>query len=341
MPKQNLTFVFYCNFMKKYSQDEIKEIYNSPLLDLVFRSATAHRTFHDPSEVQVSSLLSIKTGGCVEDCGYCPQAARYQTGVNVHKMLSVSDVMSAANNAKSGGATRMCLGAAWREVRDNSDFDSVLEMVKSINGMGMEVCCTLGMLTEEQAQKLADAGLYAYNHNIDSSEDFYKKIITTRKYEDRLNTIENVRKAKVTVCSGGIIGMGESIQDRIEMLHVLSNLTPPPESVPINALVPVEGTPLENQKLVSIWEMLRMIATTRIVMPKSVVRLSAGRTQMSLEGQALCFLAGANSIFAGDKLLTTPNPAFNEDVEMFKLFGLKSREAFKYGNESLKMESVS
>jgi biotin synthase len=296
--------------------------------------------FHDPSEVQVSSLLSIKTGGCVEDCGYCPQAARYQTDVNVHKMLSVNDVISAANHAKSGGATRMCLGAAWREVRNNSDFDSVLEMVKSINGMGMEVCCTLGMLSEEQAQKLADAGLYAYNHNIDSSEDFYKKIITTRKYEDRLNTIENVRKAKVTVCSGGIIGMGESAEDRIDMLHTLSNLNPPPESVPINALVPVEGTPLENQKLVSIWEMLRMIATARIVMPKSVVRLSAGRTQMALEGQALCFLAGANSIFAGDKLLTTPNPAFNQDMEMFKLFGLKSREAFKYGGELLKTESV-
>ena len=218
-------------------------------------------------------------------------------------------------------------------MRDNSDFDSVLDMVKGINGMGMEVCCTLGMLTEEQAQKLADAGLYAYNHNLDSSEDFYKKIITTRKYDDRLNTIENVRKAKVTVCSGGIIGMGESVEDRIEMLHTLSNLNPQPESVPVNALVPVEGTPLEKQKLVSIWEMVRMIATARIVMPKSVVRLSAGRTQMSLEGQALCFLAGANSIFAGDKLLTTPNPAFNEDMEMFKLFGLKSRDAFKYATQ--------
>ena len=320
--------------MKKYSKEEIKEVYNTPLLDLVFRSAATHRMFHDPSEVQVSSLLSIKTGGCPEDCGYCPQAARYQTDVNVHKMLSVNDVMDAANNAKAGGATRMCLGAAWREVRDNSDFDSVLSMVKGINEMGMEVCCTLGMLTEDQAQKLADAGLYAYNHNLDSSEDFYKKIITTRKYDDRLNTIENVRKAKVTVCSGGIIGMGESVEDRIEMLYTLSNLNPQPESVPINALVPVEGTPLEKQKLVEIWEMVRMIATARIVMPKSVVRLSAGRTQMSLEGQALCF-------FAGDKLLTTPNPAFNEDMEMFKLFGLKSREAFKYSKESLTQEPVS
>lgn len=327
--------------MKKYTREEIREVYNGGLLDLVFRAAAVHRMFHDPSEVQVSSLLSIKTGGCPEDCGYCPQAARYQTGVNVHKMLTVDDVMIAANNAKCGGASRMCLGAAWREVRNNSDFDSVLEMVKSINSMGMEVCCTLGMLTEEQAQKLADAGLYAYNHNLDSSEDFYKKIITTRKYDDRLNTIENVRKARVSVCSGGIIGMGESVEDRIEMLYTLSNMNPPPESVPINALVPIEGTPLEDQKMVSIWEMLRMIATTRIVIPKSVVRLSAGRTQMSLEGQALCFLAGANSIFAGDKLLTTPNPAFNEDMEMFKLFGLKSREAFKYAKESLQTDSIS
>jgi len=327
--------------MKIFSKEEIKEIYNSPLLDLVFRASSVHRMFHNPSEVQVSSLLSIKTGGCPEDCGYCPQAARYQTDVNSHKMLSVNDVMDAAYNAKSGGATRMCLGAAWREVRDNSDFDSVLEMVKGINEMGMEVCCTLGMLTEEQAQKLADAGLYAYNHNLDSSEDFYKKIITTRKYDDRLNTIENVRKAKVTVCSGGIIGMGESVEDRIEMLYTLSNLNPHPESVPINALVPVEGTPLEKQKLVSSWEMLRMISSTRIVMPKSVVRLSAGRTQMSLEGQALCFLAGANSIFAGDKLLTTPNPDFNEDMEMFKLFGLKSREAFKYEKIKESTEEIS
>ncbi len=236
---------------------------------------------------------------------------------------------------------RVIIDASPREVRDNSDFDTVLEMVRSINDMGMEVCCTLGMLTESQAKKLADAGLYAYNHNLDSSEDFYKTIITTRKYDERLATIENVRKAKVTVCCGGIIGMGESVEDRIKMLYNLSNLNPQPESVPINALVPVEGTPLEKNKLVSIWEMVRMIATTRIVMSKSVVRLSAGRTQMSLEGQALCFLAGANSIFAGDKLLTTPNPDFNEDMEMFKLFGLRSKEAFKYAKEAASTEIVS
>lgn len=326
--------------MKKFTLEEIKEVYNSPLLDLIYRAASVHRQHHNPSEVQVSSLLSVKTGGCPEDCGYCPQSAKYSTDVNVHKMLSVNEVLDAASNAKAGGATRMCLGAAWREVRDNSDFDKVLEMVKGINEMGMEVCCTLGMLTEAQAQKLADAGLYAYNHNLDSSEDFYKKIITTRKYDDRLSTIENVRKAKVTVCCGGIIGMGESVDDRIQMLHTLSKLDPQPESVPINALVPVEGTPLENQQLVSIWEMVRMIATARIVLPKSVVRLSAGRTQMTWEGQALCFLAGANSIFAGDKLLTTPNPDFNEDMEMLRLFGLKSREAFKYGKVKKSLEEV-
>lgn len=330
--------------MKKFTLEEIREIYHSPLLDLVFSAASVHREHHNPSEVQVSSLLSIKTGGCPEDCGYCPQSARYNTDIEVHKMLSLDEVLSAAANAKASGVTRMCLGAAWREVRDNSDFDRVLEMVKGINEMGMEVCCTLGMLTESQAQKLAEAGLYAYNHNLDSAEDFYKKIITTRKYEDRLNTIKNVRKAKITVCCGGIIGMGESAEDRIKMLYTLSNLEPSPESVPINALVPVKGTPLEKQEVVSVWEMVRMIATTRIVMPKSVVRLSAGRTQMTWEGQALCFLAGANSIFAGDKLLTTPNPNFNEDVEMFKLFGLKPRQAFKYSasdsskNVSFKIE---
>jgi biotin synthase len=314
------------------TKEELLDIYNMPLLELIYKAQTIHRQHNDASEVQVSSLLSIKTGGCAEDCSYCPQAARYNTGVEVHKLMTVNEVMNAAEKAKEGGASRLCMGAAWREVRDNRDFDRVLEMVKGVNEKGLEVCCTLGMLTESQAQKLADAGLYAYNHNIDTSEESYKKIITTRNFDDRLNTIKNVRKAKVTVCSGGIIGMGESVEDRVKMLQTLASLTPQPESVPINALVPVAGTPLEDQPLVPIWDMVRMIATTRIVMPKTVVRLSAGRTQMSLEGQALCFLAGANSIFAGDKLLTTPNPDFNTDMEMFKLFGLKPREAFK-GNK--------
>jgi biotin synthase len=274
-------------------------------------------------------LISVKTGGCSEDCAYCPQSARYNTKVKVHKLMEVNEVMDIAKNAKEGGASRLCLGAAWREVRNNRDFDKVIDMVKGVNDIGMEVCCTLGMLSEEQAQRLAEAGLYAYNHNLDTSSENYENIITTRTYDDRLNTINNVRKAGVTVCSGGIIGMGESVEDRMDMLLTLSNLDPQPESVPINALVPVEGTPLEDQPIVPIWDMVRMIATTRIAMPKTTVRLSAGRTRMSLEGQALCFMAGANSIFAGEKLLTTPNPDFDADKEMFKLFNLKSKPAFK------------
>lgn len=311
-----------------WSKEEILAIYNTPLLELISKAADVHRTHHTVGEVQVSSLLSIKTGGCPEDCAYCPQAARYHTEVKVHKLMGVDEVSACADNAKAGGASRMCLGAAWREVRDNTDFDKVLDMVKVINSKGLEVCATLGMVTEEQAHKLADAGLYAYNHNIDTSEENYTNIISTRTYDDRLNTIHNVRKAGLTVCSGGIIGMGESAEDRIGMLHTLSILRPQPESVPINALVAVEGTPMADQPPVPIWDMVRMIATARIVLPKTAVRLSAGRLSMSMEGQALCFLAGANSIFAGDKLLTTPNPKFNEDLEMFKILGLSSKKAF-------------
>jgi len=312
-----------------WTVDEVLAVYNTPLVELMFNAATIHRKFNNPREVQVSSLVSIKTGGCSEDCSYCPQAARYHTDIEVHKLMTVDQVMEAAHKAKSGGASRLCMGAAWREVRDNRDFDRVLDMVKAVNGLDMEVCCTLGMLTESQAKKLADAGLYAYNHNLDTSEENYSNIISTRNYDDRLNTIKNVRKAGVTVCSGGIIGMGESVVDRVKMLVTLSSMTPQPESVPINALVPVEGTPLENQPLVPIWDMVRMIATTRVVMPKTVVRLSAGRTQMNDEGQALCFMAGANSIFAGDKLLTTANPDFNSDMELFKTLGLQPREPFQ------------
>ncbi len=314
-----------------WTKQEILDIYNTPLLELVYRAATVHREHHDPRKVQVSSLLSIKTGGCPEDCGYCPQAARYHTGLKAHKLMPVEQVVDAAKKAKAGGASRMCLGAAWREVRDNRDFDTVLEMVKAVNQEGMEVCCTLGMLTEEQAAKLADAGLYAYNHNLDTSEEYYNEIISTRTYDDRLNTLNNARKAGVTLCSGGIIGMGESAEDRIGMLLQLSSMNPHPESVPINALVAVEGTPLENQPPVPIWDMIRMVATARIVMPTSVVRLSAGRVGMSVEGQAFCFMAGANSIFAGDKLLTTPNPEFNEDKQMFDLLGLIPTDAFEKG----------
>lgn len=312
-----------------WSKEEIAEIYHRPLLDLIYDAASIHRNNNDYSEVQISSLISIKTGGCSEDCAYCPQAARYNTGVDVHALMKLDEVIEAAQKAKQGGASRLCMGAAWREVRDNRDFDKVLEMVKAVNEMDMEVCCTLGMLTYEQAQKLKDAGLYAYNHNIDTSEENYKNIITTRTYNDRLTTLHNVRKAKLTVCSGGIIGLGETVEDRVGMLHTLANLPQHPESVPINALVAVKGTPLENQERVSVWDMVRMIATTRIIMPETVVRLSAGRLEMSLPEQALCFMAGANSIFAGDKLLTTPNPSFNDDMEMFEILGLKARKAFK------------
>jgi biotin synthase len=243
--------------------------------------------------------------------------------------MSVDEVTQYAKRAKSGGASRVCMGAAWREVRDNRDFDRVIDMVKAVNEMDMEVCCTLGMITESQAQRLADAGLYAYNHNLDTSEENYSNIISTRQYDDRLNTIKNVRKANITVCSGGIIGMGEAIEDRMGLLLSYMKMETPPESIPINALVAVEGTPLEDQKPIEQWEMIRMVATTRIAFPEAVVRLSAGRTKMNMEAQALCFMAGAGSIFAGDKLLTTPNPDFNEDKEMFEILGLLPKEPFK------------
>jgi biotin synthase len=312
-----------------WSIEEIHEIYNTPLLELILKAATVHKKYNDTAEVQVCTLLSIKTGGCTEDCAYCPQAARYNTGVNVHALMKQDEVLSYAQKAKDAGSTRFCMGAAWREVRDNKDFDRVLEMVKGVNEMGMEVCCTLGMLTDTQAQKLADAGLCAYNHNLDTSSEYYEQIITTRTYDDRLQTLNSVRKAGVSVCCGGIIGLGETHEDRIKMLHTLSTMPEHPESVPINALVPVAGTPLQHNQRIDVWDMIRMIATARILMPKAMVRLSAGRTNMSVPEQALCFMAGANSIFAGDKLLTTPNPSFEEDDAMFNLLGLKPRAAFK------------
>lgn len=308
---------------------EIQEIYNRPLLDLIFDAATVHRQNKAYAEVQISSLISIKTGGCKEDCAYCPQAARYNTDINVEPLMTVERVKERAAVAKANGASRLCMGAAWREVRDNRDFDRVLEMVSEVNDMGMEVCCTLGMLTYEQAERLKAAGCFAYNHNIDTSSDNYNNIITTRTFEDRLNTLNNVRKAKLSVCCGGIVGLGETHDDRMRMLHTLSTMEVHPDSVPVNALVAVKGTPLENNSRIGIDEMLRMIATARILMPKSVVRLSAGRNEMTIAEQALCFMAGANSIFAGEKLLTTPNPDFDTDMQMFKMLGLTPRKAFK------------
>lgn len=315
--------------LKKWKRDEVVALYHKPMMELLYEAATVHRLHHDPNKVQVSTLVSIKTGGCPEDCGYCPQAARYHTNVEAESLMSVDKVKAQALRAKARGSSRICMGAAWRNVKDGPEFDQVLEMVRSLNKMDIEVCCTLGMITENQTQRLSEAGLYAYNHNIDSSEDYYEEIISTRGYKDRLQTIENVRKTNVTVCSGGIIGMGESVENRADMLITLANMNPQPESVPINSLVPVEGTPKEEMQPVSIWEMVRMIATARIVLPKTQVRLSAGRTNMNREGQALCFFAGANSIFAGDKLLTTPNPDVNEDMTLFEELGLVPQQAFE------------
>ncbi len=308
--------------------EEIRAIYDRPLLSLIVEASDVHRQFHRIGEVQISSLLSIKTGGCTEDCAYCPQAARYNTGVDVQALMPQEEVIRAAGRAKAAGASRFCMGAAWREIRDNRDFDRILEMVKGVNALGMEVCCTLGMLTEHQATRLAEAGLYAYNHNVDTSEEYYGNIIHTRTYDDRLHSLATIRNAGLSVCSGGIIGMGESVEDRIKMLLTLATLPEHPASVPINTLVPVKGTPLENSDPVPFHELVRMVAAARIVMPKAAVRLSAGRLKLSIAEQALCFLAGANSIFAGDKLLTTPNPEYSEDMEMFDILGLTPKAAF-------------
>lgn len=313
--------------MQSLSKEEIKAIYHLPLIELIHRAAEIHRQNFNVREVQISSLVSIKTGGCPEDCAYCPQSVKYQTEIKVHKLMEPKELRGQIDYAKNNGISRLCLGAAWREVRNNRDFDKVLEMVRMIANEGLEVCATFGMITEEQAKKLAEAGLYAYNHNIDTSEEYYNKIITTRNYQDRLNTLKNARKAGLTICSGGIIGMGESEEDRIGMLYTLNLLNPHPESVPINTLVPVKGTPLENQAKVSVWELVRMIATTRIVLPKSMVRLSAGRIELSAEAQTLCFIAGANSIFAGEKLLTTPNNDFNKDKWLFEILGLSPKSS--------------
>lgn len=317
--------------------EEIRSIYYKPVLELIHQASTIHNQYNTTGEVQVCTLLSVKTGGCSEDCSYCPQAARYNTGVEAHKLMSYEDVVNKALDAKNGGSTRFCMGAAWRNVRDNSDFDKVIDMVKGVNAVGLEVCCTLGMLTEDQAKRLKEAGLYAYNHNLDTSDEHYGEIITTRTYDDRLETLNNVEKAGLSVCCGGIIGLGETDEDRIKLLHTLATRAQHPESVPVNALVSVKGTPLEGKEKVKVWEMVRMIATARILMPKSMVRLSAGRNDMSYEQQALCFMAGANSIFTGEKLLTTPNPDFDADKEMFSLLGLTPRESFKAEKEAVEI----
>jgi biotin synthase len=308
-----------------WTMDEIKSIYDQPLLELVYQAATVHRQWHQPLQVQVCTLLSVKTGGCTEDCSYCGQAARYHTDIKVKALMSAKEVISCAKRAKEAGSSRFCMAAAWREVRDNKDFDRILEMVEGVNELGLEVCCTLGMLTEHQALRLQKAGLYAYNHNLDSSEGFYEEIISTRTFGDRLNTIDNVRKAGISVCSGGILGLGESHADRMAMLLTLATMPKHPESVPINALARVKGTPLGDFPKVELWDMVRMIATARIIMPASIVRLSAGRAEMDEAEQAWCFMAGANSVFTSESgiLLVTPNPGLIQDKVMFKNLGLK------------------
>lgn len=309
--------------MPKYTVSDVRAIHDLPLPDLVFRAQEVHRQHHKPNEVQLCSLLSVKTGGCPEDCSYCPQSSHYDTGVKREKMLSVDEVVGAASRAQAAGATRFCMGSAGRNAQNGEAFESILSMVRAVRGLGMEACITLGMLTDEQAARLADAGLTVYNHNVDTSREFYGNIITTRTYDDRLATLARVRKAGIKVCSGGIVGMGESIDDRCAMLATLASLEPPPESVPINALVPVPGTPLAEQPPVDPLAMVRMIATARILMPSTQVRLSAGRTQMSREAQILCFLAGANSFFFGDKLLVTGNPDVEADQKLLRDAGMK------------------
>jgi biotin synthase len=311
---------------EKWTLSAISDLYDMPLLELVFRAAEVHRRYHDSREVQLCTLLSIKTGGCPEDCAYCPQSSRYDTDVDSGRLLKAEEVLAAARTAREAGSTRFCMGAAWREVIDGRAFDRVLDIVRGVRDLGMEACCTLGMLTEDQARRLAEAGLSAYNHNLDTSEDYYGAIITTRTYEDRLRTIANVAKAGISVCCGGILGMGEGKLDRIKLLHTLANLDPQPESVPINALVPVEGTPLEDRPALDSFDWIRAIAVARILMPRAMVRLSAGRLAIAREAQALAFLAGANSIFTGEKLLTTPNPEADFDRQLLADLGLHGRE---------------
>ena len=307
----------------KYNKKKILEILNLPLNDLIFKAQNVHRKFFKHTGVQLASLVSIKTGSCPEDCKYCPQSAHFNVDIKKEKLMDFSDLKTAAFKAKKNGADRFCMGAAWKKLNDGPELDSVLDMIKEVKSLGLEACVTLGSVSYSQARKLKEAGLDAYNHNIDTSPDFYKKIISTRTFEERLETIKNISDAGISVCCGGIIGMGETWEDRAKMLEVLVNLTPPPESVPLNALVPVKGTPLENQPPVSPLEMVRMVATTRIVLPKTRVRLSAGRKNFSNETQLLCLLAGANSIFYGDSLLTTENNQMDDDRKLLSEFSNK------------------
>ena len=314
------------SFRHDWNKAEVQGIYRTPLPDLLFRAQSVHRQYHPPDRVQTCQLISIKTGGCPEDCAYCPQSAHYDADVERQGLLDPEHVISVAREAAGRGVTRFCMGAAWREAPNGRDFEKVLEMVRGVSGLGLEVCCTLGMLNDEQAVRLKEAGLNAYNHNLDTSPEFYGSIITTRVYDERLRTLAAVRKAGITVCCGGILGMGEQETDRVGLLQQLANLNPHPESVPINMLVRVEGTPLADVPTLDPLEMVRAIATARILMPASRVRLAAGRKQLSSEAVTLCFVAGANSIFVGEKLLTTPNPGADEDELLLQNLGMKPLE---------------
>jgi len=309
-----------------WTPDDIAAIYSAPLPDLIVRAQEAHRAYHAADRVQGCVLLSIKTGGCPEDCAYCPQSAHYRTEVSPTGLVALDELTDAATRARAQGATRFCMGAAWRDVPDGPEFDTVLTMVRHVRGLGMEACCTLGMLTDRQAEALADAGLTAYNHNLDTSPEFYGRIITTRTYDERLDTLARVRAAGITVCCGGIIGMGEDRPVRYRLLQQLSSLDPHPESVPVNMLVRVDGTPLADLPPIDPFELVRTIATARILMPASYVRLSAGRLALTDEAQALCLLAGANSIFLGDRLLTTPNPGAAHDGDLLSRLGMRLAE---------------
>ena len=314
------------NLRHDWTTEELLEIYHLPLTELLFKAQGLHREYHAADKVQLCTLLSIKTGNCPENCGYCPQSAHYDAETDKHGLLDVGEVLTAAQAAKANGSTRFCMGAAWRDAPENEQFDQVVQMVKGVREMGMEACCTLGMLTEDQAQQLGDAGLTAYNHNLDTGPEYYDQVVTTRTYQERLDTLKHVRDSGVTLCTGGIIGMGESIRDRMDMLAVLAGHDPHPESVPINLLLRVPGTPMADLPDVDSFEMVRMVATARIAMPGSVVRFAAGRVGLSDEIQALCFMAGANSIFTGDKLLTTPNPGEDADQQLLGKMGLQPME---------------
>lgn len=303
--------------------DELRAIHNQPLNELLFEAQRIHRIHHDPTRIQMCTLLSIKTGNCPENCGYCPQSAHHEAEVDDHGLMDVDAVLKSAREARDNGSTRFCMGASWRDAPQNEQFDQVLTMVRGVRELGMEACCTLGMLTESQADQLGEAGLTAYNHNLDSSPEFYDQVVTTRTYKERLDTLQHVRAAGVTLCTGGIIGMGETIDDRMSMLVILASHDPHPESVPINVLIRVPGTPMADLPPVDSFEMVRMIATARIAMPQSMVRFAAGRIGLSHETQALCFMAGANSMFTGDKLLTTPNPGEDEDSKLLEKVGLE------------------